>query len=35
VPAAGSRYRNAGLITVRGGQPGKTQVFFGGQVAPG
>ena len=28
----GGRYRNAEVITVRGGQLVETQVFFGGQV---
>jgi ketosteroid isomerase-like protein len=32
---AGGRYRNAEFITVRDGQLAETQVFFGGQVAPG
>jgi len=31
---SGGRYRNAEFITVRGGEAGETQEFFGGQVAP-
>jgi hypothetical protein len=29
------RHRNAEFITARDGQLAETQVFFGGQVAPG
>lgn len=30
--STGERYRNAELITVRGGQLVETQVFFGGRI---